>query len=826
MSDLYLEQREMEIEAVENGVRRYYDSLNDRDPAAHPPEMKYVAKGMADLVPAIEDIQRRVSEGAPMRGMIHWGIPLISLDAERIALITLATIFNHDGESQAGMLEHLAEGILLQVVHEKAKYFQPGLVSLLENKMKGGYSGRTKTILRNSIPDFTKTIWTKHKKMAIGAHLLETVLQSTDIVEVSMSILASGRWGKIVRVREDIREDILQSHSDLSILRPMLMPMIVPPQDWTTLYDGGYLIGNDEFSCISPLVKVGFKNHLDMVSPEDTGLHVDAVNHLQKTAWTVNRFVADTVDHIHTTQSEIGHILKLDPTPLISTVGVNWDDEDEVREYKQSARAVHEQNRKTLGSRRLFLHLKATAKAMNKYDRFYFQWQMGFRGRFYPRFCGMDPQGDKINKSYLKFAEGKPLTDSGYRALTIHLANCMGYDKLSLDERVRMVEDNADEIHKWAEDPLSNTDWTLEDTTVTLAAAKEWSEATLSGDPASYVSHLPIPLDGKCNGLQHLSALARDPVGAFATCLTPDKDPQDIYTLVWNKVDERIEDTIKQTNLDQRSFDMPEKITAENVRRMSNEERALRDQQIDSASALFWRGNTSRPLVKRGAMTWGYGVTEQGIMDQLVTDGFVSRPDGGLVPNAMVHARFMRDCIYWAVNNVVVSARTVMEWLQDCASLASSMGKALYWTNPAGMRVHQEYLKPEYRKVETVVGHYRFRVADKDNRKLAKRRQRNGIAPNFVHSIDAAHMTNVILRLKEEGITDMHMIHDSFAAHACHYELLNRIVREEFVKIHSANLLQKFKEEVEEQLGVEVPDYPKQGDFDVRETVRSVYAFS
>jgi len=70
------------------------------------------------------------------------------------------------------------------------------------------------------------------------------------------------------------------------------------------------------------------------------------------------------------------------------------------------------------------------------------------------------------------------------------------------------------------------------------------------------------------------------------------------------------------------------------------------------------------------------------------------------------------------------------------------------------------------------------------------------------------------------------MVHDSFAVHACHVPLLHRIVREEFVKIHKRNLLQEFKEEVEEQLGVDLLPYPEQGDFDIEKVLESRYAFA
>jgi len=826
MTDLHLEQQQLEIDAVENGVLRYNKALAECDRAAQPPEMRYISRGMGKLVPAIEELQRKVVTGESMKGMQSWGLPIISVSAEKLALLTLTTIFNYNKSSRTSLGFHIAEAVLMEVVYEKAKFHKPGLVSRMDLKMKGGYSNLMKGKLRASIPTYSKKVWTPHVKLHVGAVLIDAALQCEGVVTTCRVLTSTGRMAIGIQVEPKIREAIENSHSDMSLLRPMLLPMIVPPKDWTTLWDGGYLVGDDEFSCVAPLVKTGFKNHLELITPERMGLHVAATNHLQGTKWTTNRIISDTVSHIHRTRSELGHILKLEPLPLVSKEGVDWDNPEEKIQYKMSARAVYDHNKKTTGQRTLFHYLLDVGKTFSKYTQYYFQWQVDFRGRFYPRFCGMDPQGDKINKSYLKFADGIPLGADGYRWLTIHLANCLGYDKDSLEDRIMAVHGRQDEIHSWASDPLENKGWAVEDTTMILAAAEEWSQATLSKAPATYESRLPIAIDGKCNGLQHLSALARDTVGAKATCLVPDEIPQDIYSLVWAKVDERVDHTIKQANLDQIPLVLPDKLNTENVTVLSEEEKAMRKRQQDFVSAHHWRGKTSRKLVKRGAMTWGYGVTEQGIMTQLITDGFVNDSKGQLLPNAPVYAAYMRDCIYWAVNNTVLSARDIMEWLQYVAGVASAEGKALWWTNPAGMRIHQEYLKPECKLINTTGGGYKFYIKNLEKRRLSVSKQKNGIAPNFVHSIDSAHMAMVVLRLKEEGITDMHMIHDSYAVHACHTELLNRIVREEFVKIHSRNLLEEFKLEVEEQLGVVLEPYPQQGDFDVRQVIESTYAFS
>ena len=171
-------------------------------------------------------------------------------------------------------------------------------------------------------------------------------------------------------------------------------------------------------------------------------------------------------------------------------------------------------------------------------------------------------------------------------------------------------------------------------------------------------------------------------------------------------------------------------------------------------------------------------------------------------------------------------ARRIMEWLQEVAGIAYDMGKCVRWINPANMHIHQEYLRNKKLDIRVATGRYHFYIHDMKKREMVRKRQINGIAPNFIHSLDAAHMTAVILRLRDEGILSMRMTHDEFSVHARYVKRLHQIVREEFVRLHTPNLLQDFKEQVEEQLGVELPEYPKQGTFDITRVLDSTYAFT
>jgi DNA-directed RNA polymerase len=54
---------------------------------------------------------------------------------------------------------------------------------------------------------------------------------------------------------------------------------------------------------------------------------------------------------------------------------------------------------------------------------------------------------------------------------------------------------------------------------------------------------------------------------------------------------------------------------------------------------------------------------------------------------------------------------------------------------------------------------------------------------------------------------------------------MRSITQEEFVKLHSGNLLEDLKKQFEEYLGVELPDVPETGALDINQVLESRYFF-
>ena len=65
--------------------------------------------------------------------------------------------------------------------------------------------------------------------------------------------------------------------------------------------------------------------------------------------------------------------------------------------------------------------------------------------------------------------------------------------------------------------------------------------------------------------------------------------------------------------------------------------------------------------------------------------------------------------------------------------------------------------------------------------------KKRGIAPNFVHSLDACHMRMVVNQLAINGVNDIWSVHDAFGCHPNHIDDLRFIVNVKFEETHRAD---------------------------------------
>jgi DNA-directed RNA polymerase len=116
-----------------------------------------------------------------------------------------------------------------------------------------------------------------------------------------------------------------------------------------------------------------------------------------------------------------------------------------------------------------------------------------------------------------------------------------------------------------------------------------------------------------------------------------------------------------------------------------------------------------------------------------------------------------------------VRRRQVMTWLGEAASLVAELGdngrgESVRWRTPLGLPVVQPYRKRGRKIVRTLLQNF---IVEYDNPMLPviKQKQRSAFPPNFIHSVDSAHMMLTAIACNKAGLS-FAGVHDSYWTHA------------------------------------------------------------
>jgi DNA-directed RNA polymerase len=545
-------------------------------------------------------------------------------------------------------------------------------------------------------------------------------------------------------------------------------------------FEGGYVLTRQA------LLRSGANQHTASAPEGVPQTMIDAVNHVQATAWRINSWILDTMRETWLTSNGLALPASLDdklPDPV--------DDDEwhamgpkERGAIKHERSAIHESNARLQAKRGSLLRKLDIAECYREEDRIYFPHFMDFRGRIYPMCQDLNPQADDIGKGLLHFADGKRLGAAGVYWLAVHLANSFGENKITFAERVAWVLEHEPEIFDSARDPLDGRRFWAEadEPWAFLAACREWSLSQAGGGlghQMDFISHLPVSLDGTCNGLQHLALAGGDRVGAKATNCVAGELKQDFYQTIAHVVGETLQ----------------------------------ADAQKGTLEALAWvaGGGVERATVKRACMTVSYGVTSRGIRTQLISDGFLKPIEGPIRDNVA----YMQEAISQALSTTMSSAMLIMTFFQNLAGALADANIPLRWVTPAGMTCIQSYWGLGEYRVKTLKGRLRYPIEDEEL-KLRRQKQILASAPNIVHSWDAAMLAETTLRCAARGITHFAMIHDSYGVHATDVEhlrgILCRVAKDQYARDRVLELYEYAKSYAPH---VALPTPPARGDLDI-----------
>jgi len=413
-------------------------------------------------------------------------------------------------------------------------------------------------------------------------------------------------------------------------------------------------------------------------------------------------------------------------------------------------------------------------------QRFMFPYFLCSRSRMYvDTTCGVTPQGADHEKAMIIPTFAIPLTGGGFDAL-VDMAKGYSEQPWGIQKMIEHARDPVGTVGEWmcADKPYCY-----------MSTAKMISMYV--DDPQCSLPAFP-PLDGRCSGLQHLTALSRSDALTRHIGMHEEEADLDIYEKVaedWKYSMEDVGDRVYAT----------------------------------------------RKAAKIPVMTWGYSatvMTSTAWMHRLygaksvwdVEDRAYKIVGDGL---PMKRTARMGADLYMQLNLTLGPLKEVVDWLTASARAIASKGNVeITWYTPDGFLCSQRKVKGERKQVTCMLdnGDEVFvEVKDFSGEKVNTQKHAFAISPNIVHGLDATHLRMVARRLKELGYP-MIFIHDSFATHANYRDELYRIIVDTFIELYSGTYLSDLRSYWSHKYDVDLQDPPSFGSWNP-ESMRGLRLF-
>lgn len=792
------DQIELEIEAITRGVARYRKLANEAvergDGASLKPIERLLLYWLEPLKFAIKGECDQIKKGASGPGRAIAGPIFMMLDREKMAVVALHATLGACTREPNGMLfpkisYEVGNAVVAEIQADMLRSDHPDIWKELDSRYKRMTVGK---INRQAKHTLTDPVWNRKVCVALGSRLLQLLIGVAQIEYEKEDVPAFVHervWidklkRGIIRLSDKAFDLIEDGHLFREHLRPRFMPMLVPPYKWEPGSDveGGYV------KVRTPFVAKPTKSHLSVLK-NHKGLSTlyDGLNVVNKTAWAVQPRVLHVMEELWKEGGGACGLPRADAIDLPPKPGNIATDPDALKAWKREAHEVHGQNARNRGARIEFIQKTSLAHRMVNEERFYLPHQFDFRlSRVYPIPLYLNHHGDDVSRGLLSFANGVETKARGYREIQISVANHYGFDKADFDGRVGFVEDMMPQLEAVNKDPMATMSFWQQ-------ADDPWQflHAVFALFDPQIAAHFPCKADGSSNGIQNFAAAGRDERAARAVNLMPSATPQDIYMEVLEVVAPIVEEAAREGH--------------------------------PAAKIVF--PLLRRELVKQPVMTTPYNVTRVGARDQ-VKDKLkklgVKRED--LYPAA----QFLANAIMDSVGEVVASSVEIMKWIESCCRMMVDHDpmRAVSWTTPLGAPVIQPYRDMRLIRVKTALQWVSLGVRGDETVPVSKSKQIQGGPPNVVHSWDGSHMLLTAIGCDDEGI-DFAAVHDAYWTHGQSMKQMSRINREQFVMMHEADLITGLAEEWSGNYpGVDLPEPPPKGNFDLSQIMESEYFFA
>ncbi|EPZ32783.1 DNA-directed RNA polymerase, phage-type domain-containing protein [Rozella allomycis CSF55] len=649
--------------------------------------------------------------------------------------------------------------------------------------------------------------WSEEQKVMIGSKFIDLMLDNCQVPMYLLDANETNRKNvKIFEFKKEYPTGVIKCHpmfinlikkdTKFTHINASMFPMVVPSRKWVTIDEVVVLVTRGFLTlsnCTVRFIGNKFQSAEFIKKAEQVGrlkLMFNALDILGRTSWKINFKILNILIECWNRNLEIGSLPK-----LLNLSDFNKPKKlSEMKKIKQKLSSNHSQVCSTL------YKLEIAKAFVNK--TLYFPHNVDFRGRAYPIAPHLSHIGDDVCRSLLQFSTKKPLGKNGFKWLKIHISNLFGHDKCSFQDRIKFTEENSENIIRSATQPLDHTWWqSAENPFQFLAACIEYKNCIESGNVESYESAMPMQLDGSCNGLQHYAALGRDYKGAKSVNLIDGEKPMDVYSDVAKIVQEKL--TLIITENESKEFKIVKQTVMTNVygvtligakEQIYSKLDFIQDEQLKYQSSLFLAKLVFESLATlfvstRQIQTWLVQIGKEITRSIPLKDAKKYYPSIPILSLNEFHA-----LKYSKIRPFNPSKLP----LYPCTPIS--------WTSPIGLPILQPYFSSSIIDIKTKRQSINLKILKNgmiDKRKQVTihltRYQVAGFPPNFVHSLDASHMFYTALECSEKGL-QFAAVHDSFWTHLCDADVLAKVVREQFCRLHAESWVEELARQLRETL--------------------------
>jgi DNA-directed RNA polymerase len=680
----------------------------------------------------------------------------------------------------------------------------------------------------------TDVEWSDREMQAVGGFLLHATVAATGLIERKTSANMNRRLARKTRLKKQVKQEtryiltepaidkIEEINDIIKTASPIRRYMVCKPLDWVSPTEGGFLISRKGNEVISNTRAA----HLDILDESPTAEHVfDALNVAQNTQWRVSRGILAELQRANEADDPMVPTAKMPerPAALPDEVRDRFNDKTATEEDRhlsfnltQAKKEWENECRERGAKRQAFNQSLNTALEDADRSSIYAPIRADRRGRLYPMVGPLAMTGNDIDRGLLELARGHKVGPNGFSEARRRLATCYGHTKMNWEEREDWVVENeeavmraaicpqaADSLHRSAKEPFQF-----------LAGCIEYFGMMVMGDDLEqYESHLTSNKDAVASAVQIMSTLVADADGANKSAVLPCERPTDLYLGVAASINEELRNP--QSDL---------------------EEEAVPYWIVDGEPVV------TREHVKTAIMIQNYSATDfrqREKIEKAVKHGPADDKMFAKRAAATLHPLILRT-----LAREIPRLADVMAHLRLLAIAMAEEGKHMDWLAPFDGFVSERLYHPDKKSrlkdlwagpMERV--HIVLTTSDKS--KVDPKSAANGIAPNFIHSLDSAFLREVIRRLNEEGVDDMFLCHDSIGVPIGQTDILECVLRETYAEMFvDQDWLQQIEARVLYELegteaGADLLERQQElahlrrlGDLDITQVIESEYFFN